>query len=166
MPAEPTAPTAPRRPLLRRRFAHALMVALLAFAFFRGALRPAWIDGESMAPTLHSRRPRFINLLAYRRSDPQPGDVVAIRLAGMRYLLVKRVLAVPGQRIAFRDGTAWVDDQPLDEPYVVYRRPWNMHELRLGDGEYFVVGDHRGMSMRRHTLGVVARARIVGKIWP
>jgi signal peptidase I len=79
-------------------------------------------------------------------------------------LYIKRVVGLPGERIAIRDGVVHVNDAPLPEPYVRHRRTWNVPEVTLGPNEYFLIGDNRGMQPRDHAFGRAARERIVGKV--
>jgi signal peptidase I len=107
----------------------------------------------------------FVNRLAYVFDrSPRRGDVVAIRLAGPNVLYIKRVVALPHERVAIDAGRLHVDGQPIDEPYVLYRAAWNYQEVQLGDGEYFVIGDNRGMRQELHDFGRVTRERIRGKV--
>lgn len=89
---------------------------------------------------------------------------MAVRLAGWRVVYVKRIIGLPGERIAIRDGIVFVDGRAIDEPYVVRRAKWNVPELTLGPDEFFVVGDNRGMRMDQHEFGRVKRERIAGPL--
>ena len=60
-------------------------------------------------------------------------------------LFVKRIIGLPGERVRIEAGIVHVDERPLDEPYVVHRAAWVMSEKKLGEREYFVAGDNRGM---------------------
>ena len=124
-----------------------------------------------MEPTLYSDTIIFINTLRYRFSEPRRGDIVAISI-GARHLspfnrsplLLKRVVGLPGERIAFQDGILIVNGLQIPEPYVKKRNSdWDMVEVELGTDEFFVVGDNRSMPMSEHTYGRVVRQRIIGK---
>ena len=117
-----------------------------------------------MLPTYRDGGLYFVNRLAYLVREPRRGDVVAIRLAGPHVLFVKRILGLPGERVRIDGGIVHVDEKPIDEPYVIHRAAWIMRERRLGDREYFVVGDNRGMRIEQHELGAVDRDRIVGRM--
>jgi signal peptidase I len=149
----------PRRTLVR-----VLVLATISFVTFRWVLVPIRTEGISMLPTYQSGTLKFVNRLAYMSNPPVRGDIVAIRLAGPHVVYLKRVIGLPGERVAFVDGQVWVDDAPLQEPYVRNRRPWNVAEVTLGPREYFVVGDNRGMNAGDHDFGRVDTARIVGKV--
>ncbi len=146
----------PRRTLVRLGFiaVAAVLVGLAA--------RPVWIQGESMEPTYHDGTLRVANLAVYRWRDPRPGEVVAIRLAGLHVMYLKRVLAVPGDTVAFRDGTLWINGEPRAEPYVVRTGAWNVAATQGKADEYFVAGDNRSMPAEYHLFGWVSRSRIAG----
>ena len=148
----------------RRTTVRVLLLILASIVVFRWVLIPVRTDGVSMEPTYESGRLNLVNRLAYLRSPPARGDVVAIRLAGLHVLYIKRVLGLPGERIAISAGEVLVDGAPLIEPYVHHRRPWELAEVRLGPAEYFVVGDNRGMAAADHTFGRIDAVRIVGRV--
>jgi signal peptidase I len=77
---------------------------------------------------------------------------------------VKRIVGLPGERIAIVQGQVRVNDEPLVESYVHKRRPWDIGEVTLSPREYFVIGDNRGMSAGDHDFGRVDLSRIVGKV--
>ena len=141
----------------------AILVGTVAFVF-RFVLLPIRAQGISMIPTLPANSLRFVNLLAYATDDPARGDIVAIRLAGPSVVYVKRVIGLPGERVRIAQGVVYIDDRPLAEPYVSRRAPWTASETRLGDLEYFVIGDNREMPIESHELGTVERRRLIGKI--
>jgi hypothetical protein len=58
----------------------------------------------------------------------------------------------------------FINDRPLDEPYCVYRLPWNILEAQLGPDEVFVIGDNRSMQERFHDFGRADRGRILGRM--
>ena len=148
----------------RRTLARVATLVVLSYALFPWVLIPVRPDGISMEPTDASGRLNLVNRLSYRTHAPARGDIVAIRLAGLHVLYIKRIIALPGERIAFVDGQVEVDGVALSEPYVHHRRPWQLAEVQLGPAEYFVVGDNRGMNAVDHTFGRVDAFRIVGKV--
>ena len=148
----------------RRTTVRVLLLIVASIVIFRWVLIPVRTDGISMEPTYESGRINLVNRLAYLSSSPGRGDVVAIRLAGLHVLYIKRIIALPGERISFHSGEVRIDGVPLTEPYVHFRRGWELPEVRLGPAEYFVVGDNRGMYAADHTFGRVDAVRIVGRV--
>ncbi len=142
----------------------------------------------SMSPTLEPGDRLIVNRLAYVAADPAPGDIVVFRpdeawgekpaggnwftqalhwvgeTTGIRpYVLVKRVIAGPGQTVECCDaqGRVLVDGEPLDEPYVVKDLPFVAGSLdcdsvpmstrcfgpvTVPEESYFVLGDNRANS--------------------
>jgi signal peptidase I len=140
-----------------------LLLVLVTVIAFKFVLIPVRITGLSMEPTYHDHSINIINRLSYLHSRPQHGDVVAIRYAGERVMLLKRVVALPGETISFSHGHVCLNGALQDEPYL--RRPtnWEMAGMTLGPDEYYVVGDNRSMPQEWHTQGATPRWRIVGK---
>lgn len=147
----------PRRTLLR-------VVILIAGAYvvFGYVLLPVRGVGVSMQPTIEQGDLLFINQLAYRFREPERGDIVAVRVAGRSVVYVKRLLGLPGDRVAFVDGVLWRNGEPIMEPYVEKRADWHLPEVSLGSDDYFVVRDNRGMPMAQHEFGTSTRARLIG----
>ncbi len=117
-----------------------------------------------MLPTYRDHGVNLVNCLAYVSHGPQRGDVVAIRTTGLTYMYLKRIIALPGETIAFHHGHAYINDRQLDEPYVKFSCDWEIPARTLGPNEYYFVGDNRSMMAAEHTKGVGDRSRIVGRI--
>lgn len=128
------------------------------------------IYGESMTPTLEDGEIIF----SVKTSNLEPGDVVAFYYNNK--ILVKRVICGPGDWIDIEnDGTVYVNQQPLAEPYVTDSALGDCNiklPYQVPDGKFFVMGDHRSTSVdsRNTAIGCVAEEQIVGKIvfriWP
>lgn len=149
-------------PKLNQFFLLRLLVLILAtVVIFTQVLIPLKIDGQSMEPTYSNG----FNLCwrgRYLFAAPQRGDVVAIRFAGNRVLLLKRVVALAGDTVAFAHGMLLINGQQVDEPYVRFRADWNLEPRTVEPGKVYVVGDNRGVPMHRHHFGQVDEQRIVG----
>jgi signal peptidase I len=149
----------PRRTALRA----ALLIAS-AILVFGAWLLPVRLEGISMEPAYRDGEFNFANRLAFAWRPPDRGDVVAIRMAGLRLVYVKRIVGLPNERVEIVEGVVAIDGRPLAEPGVVRRQPWNVPPVTLGADEYFVIGDNRGMPSHHHAFGRVRRDRIVGRL--
>ena len=155
----------PKNTLLR-------IVALVGICVitFKFVLLPIRVEGISMQPTYHDHQINCVNRLAYRKHDPQRGDVVSIRFSppgkfsDPSEMLMKRIVALPGETISFRKGHAFINGQPLDEPYVKFPCEWEHEPMECGPNEYYVVGDNRSMPFTYHMQGRAERDRIIGKV--
>jgi signal peptidase I len=148
----------------RRTAVRVLVLASISFITFRWVLIPMRAEGISMLPTYKSGSLNLVNRLAYLNQKPSRGDIIAIKLAGPHVLYVKRIIALPGERISLTEGQVYVNGVPLIEPYVRNRSPWDVPEVTLTSREYFVIGDNRGMRSADHDFGRVDVSRIVGRI--
>ena len=128
---------------------------------------PIRVTGISMEPTYHNGQINFFNRLAYAHRDPQRGDIVGVgftQTSGNHHMLLKRIVGLPGEKIAFVHGRLFINDQPMYEPYVKSGCDWGMPPKQLGPQEYYVVGDNRGMAFADHTQGIAYRKQIIGRI--
>lgn len=151
---------------LRRTLLRSALIAFGAFIIFRFVLVPVRLIGSSMEPTYGDGTVNLVNVLRYRSREPGRGDIVIIRAAGRGVFLLKRVIGLPGESIYISKGVVYVDGQPLNEPYVKHDAGWDYPEVNLGEEEFFVIGDNRGMPVSGHTFGRTTIDRIVGgPIW-
>jgi len=64
-----------------------------------------------MEPTYHDGGVNFCWRLRYLSSEPKKRDVVAVRFAGNKVMLLKRVIALEGEQVEFRNGKLFVFKQ-------------------------------------------------------
>jgi signal peptidase I len=140
-----------------------LCVAALLLAGSKFLLVPVRAHGISMMPTYEEGQFIFVNRLAYRFSPMKRGDVVALTLNGGGAVLVKRIIALPGETVSIDAGQVYIDGVPLDEPYRRFYLPWNMREGKVGADEVFVIGDNRSMRLENHDFGFASQARVLGR---
>jgi len=128
------------------------------------------IYGSSMTPTLQDGEIIF----TVKTAEPEPGDIIAFYFNNK--ILVKRVIAAAGDWVNItEDGTVYVNDVCLDEPYLPEKALGESDitfPYQVPDGKWFVLGDHRATSVdsRSSAVGCVAQEQMVGKIlfrvWP
>ena len=122
------------------------------------------IQGKAMSPTLEDGE----SVLGTRSFDEiRRGDIVAHRYPkDESKSFVKRVIGLPGEQIESIEGAVLIDGKALEELYVIEqnrtRDSWG--PIRLGEGEYFVMGDNRRNSSDSRTWGTVRRAAIWAKV--
>jgi signal peptidase I len=106
----------------------------------------------------------LIDTLTYRFGPVRRGDIVAFRHGGAEAYL-KRVIALPGERVAIVRGFVQVDGRPLDESYVRYRDNRSEAAQTIPPGAYYVLGDNRSNSDDSRDWGFVPGSEIIGKAW-
>ena len=139
-----------------------------------------------MEPTLHCAKPgpnceadfndRVIaNRLAYRFSSPRRGQVVVFEApahaCGVGGTFVKRLIGLPGDTVAERNGLVWVNGVRLHDSYVDPKlRDHTTGTWHVPKGEYFFMGDDRSNSCDSRVWGSVPRSRLIGPVlivyWP
>ncbi|MEJ0089470.1 MAG: signal peptidase I [Limisphaerales bacterium] len=128
------------------------------------------VSGSSMYPTLFDNGNYWLNRSYYFRHEPQRTDIVALKDPVDGVLVVKRIIAMPGESIYLNRGKVYVNGKLLDEPYISKYTPTfafakNESEfLIIGKDSYFVLGDNRGNSMDSRSYGPVPRGNILGKL--
>lgn len=148
--------------LTSRLLIRASLIALSAYLFFGYLCTPLLIRGRSMEPTYHDGSINFCWKLRYLFSEAKRYDVVAVRFAGNKVMLLKRVVAVAGEGIEFRNGKLFVDGKEVDEPYVRYPCNWNLPPRQVEKDCVYVVGDNRNMPIENHHFGQASIKRIIG----
>jgi signal peptidase I len=152
-----------RQKSLLRTIVEPLAVAVVLGMAVRAAVHIYAIPSESMAPTLESGDQILVT--RYFRGAPKRGDVVVFEsLTAPDELLVKRVIAVPGDLIDSRLGRVRISGYTLAEPYVLRQSSSGAVSAQVVPADsYFVMGDNREDSSDSRSWGVVPRARIIGR---
>ena len=146
----------------------AVLIALLVNVFVAEAV--AIEDGPSMQPNLYSGDRMLTEKISYLFHPPRRGDVVVVDRPGNQKTLVKRVIAVAGETIEVRSGHAWVNGQPIDEPWVEqFGGPGYGPEV-VPEDHVFILGDNRAVSHDSRAIGPVpvdsVRGHVVLVYWP
>jgi signal peptidase I len=141
----------------------AIVIAVLINLFLAQATR---VYGHSMEPNLHTDQRLVVEKVTYRLRSPRRGDVVVLRMPERGpELLIKRVIALPGETISISNGSVFVDGQRLEEPYLARETKGNMVSLTVPEGHVFVMGDNRGASNDSRVFGAVPLDQVVGRAW-
>lgn len=146
-------------------FLRMTVVGVLATLLFTFLLMPCRINGASMMPTFPEHGFTFCWKLRYLFHEPKRGNVVIIRYRDKTYFL-KRVIALPGDTVEFRNGDLYLNGRKQNESYVRYASDWNLPPRKVEPGHYYVVGDNRSQKINEHIFGSVRADRIIGApVW-
>jgi signal peptidase I len=138
--------------------------AAVLFFVFRFVVGLAVVSGDSMYPTLTDGE-----ALVYLRtvSDYKRGDIISIRVPSGDYY-VKRVVAVAGDVVDIRDGEVYVNDELLKTIYgtgeTLKQDGAVFYPYTVREGNVFVLGDNRSVSVDSRSFGEVNKIQIRGKI--
>lgn len=122
------------------------------------------VVGPSMSPTLENGERILVNRIGYKLFDPKRNDLVVFLPNGNEkaHYYIKRVIALPGDRVQIKDGIVYINGEPFEEKAEVsaIENPLLAEdEIVIGKDEYFVLGDNRNNSedSRYASIGNVKR---------
>jgi signal peptidase I len=173
-----------------------IMAFVLALVIKTFLVQAFYIPSGSMEPTLVPGDRVLVLKVPYYFHDPRRGDIVVFEdpdpsgepdrglVGGIFHWMfeglgvqrpdsedfIKRVIGTPGDVVHARDGVVYVNDEPIDEPYLTQPTE-DFSRDTVPPGRLFVMGDNRGNSLdSRFSLGFVPIDKVVGKaevvIWP
>jgi len=136
------------------------------------------VPSESMLPTLEVGDRMFV-----RRQPPSyapaVGDIIVFsnpertpldQAGQLINLLVKRVIALPGQQVEVKNGQVWINGTPLSEPYLNEPILYQLPPQTVPQGQLFVLGDNRNSSRDSRVWGFLPRPHVIGNAykiyWP
>lgn len=147
-------------------------VILLAFTFVWYFGQRVSTVGDSMNPVLENGDVVFVNRFVYNARFPKRGEIIVFKPKGNEnsHYYIKRVIGRPGETVEIIEGKIYIDGEKLEEDYQVSEIS-NVgvvtEKIKLGEDEFFVLGDDREKSedSRMADVGNVKRAHIYGKAW-
>ena len=129
------------------------------------------VRGDSMTPTLRDGDYLLARRFGGMKRKPARGDIVIVAMPAQSQL--KRVVGLPGERVAFADGMLLINGDRFAEPYLRGLPPYlglGEYKFELGGDEYFVMGDNRAHSTDSRHYGPVSgsciEGRAVWRVWP
>lgn len=144
-----------------------LLTLMAAAIFIRTFIfEPVQCIGISMYPTLVGGEGMFTEKLTYTVSAPQRDDIIICRYPYHTEKCVKRVIAVPGDRISISDGAIYLNGEKLDESayWDGYIENSEMPEVTVPERSLFVVGDNRNNSGDSRHVGFIPYCQVKGKV--
>jgi signal peptidase I len=173
----------PRPRLHRSSFIREILETLILIALVYTLVNLAtvrfYIEGPSMQPNFAAGQFLIVSRAHYLLGQPERGDIVVFDPPGDDDqpddpLLIKRLIGLPGDHVEVRDGSVFVNQIELNEPYLHdLNSPIRCSEycdVELGAGQYFMMGDNRNNSRDSRVFGPVDLNRIVGeaiiRYWP
>jgi len=172
-------PVMPERPApeksVFRQYAEAFIIAIVLALVIRTFVVQAFkIPSGSMLPTLQIGDHILVNKFIYWFTDPQRDDIIVFKFPqdeGRDF--IKRVVALPGEKVEVLGKQVYVNDKPLREPFAVHmdrsiqESPIsprdNFSPVVVPPGQLFMMGDNRDYSMDSRFWGFLDKKKIKGK---
>lgn len=147
-----------------RSVANSAIVLLLLLSFTQHSCVTSYlVSGNSMMPTYADGDRVIVARIPTFLGDPERGSTVIAKVQGE--ILIKRVIGLPGETIDMDHGILIGDGQYLQDPTPPdYRDSHEMATVRLGPDEYFLLGDHRRVSIDSRDFGPIRRNSILGQV--
>jgi signal peptidase I len=140
-----------------------LGVALLTFACVgQTHFRFALVIGESMCPAYHTGDLLLVDKSAYREEEPRRGDIVLARHGDE--MIVKRVVGLPGEEVALRQGHLYVNGSPVSEHHPIQPGRLEISPGIMFAGKFALLGDNRALPIALLVHAVVSKEELVGKV--
>lgn len=120
---------------------------------------PVRVDGDSMNKT-------FKNgdiLILYKLSKIKRFDVIVLHEEKDNEKIIKRVIGMPGDIVAIKDGEIYINDEKIDDEYA-YGMTSDYDRITLKSDEYFILGDNRLISKDSRYFGPIKEKEIKGKV--
>ncbi len=141
------------------------IILAITFIFLVGSIvvwNPAFfvVDQISMFPTLN-HGDRVIAIKNF--SNIQRKDVIVFK-KGI-YYYCKRVIGLPGDTLHFKSDILRINGKRFTEKYIVLSFAEFERTIKLGQNEYYVMGDNRLMSRDSREFGSIKESSIIGKVW-
>ena len=165
-PAEAPATSGPQHPNLLRDLIETMVLVAIAFLVVNALIGRFRIEQVSMQPNLHEGEYVIVDKVSYALRQPERGEIVVLKNPNPGQPdLIKRVIGLPGETIDVRGGQAYVNGQPLTEPYIRQPMASDFPATQLQAGQYFVMGDNRNNSEDSRIFGARPAGDIVGRAW-
>src|SRR2546430_9256312 len=137
---------------LLREVAEVVVLAVILYFGISFAVQTVHVEGLSMFATLDDNDYLIADKIDYRLHPPERGDIIILRPpTDDSKDFIKRVIALPGERLLIRDAVVYINGRRLDEPYIpeawVVNKDWGGPDgTVIPPNQYFVMGDNRNKS--------------------
>lgn len=148
---------------------YGVIAVLIAVPFRIFIAQPFVVSGESMYPTFKDHDYLIVDRLTYRYEEPERGEVIVFRYPkDPSRFFIKRIIGLPGETIRLENGFIFVSkdgkpEEKIEETYLKDNEKTAKGTYKIGEGEYFVMGDNRPVSSDSRVWGNLPEKDITGR---
>jgi signal peptidase I len=124
------------------------------------------VKGDSMIPTLQNNDKLILEKVSYRITSVKRNDIVVIKYpADISERIIKRVIAVGGDKVKISDNKLYINGKTINEYYKNEDIMKDYDEAQVPQDSIFVLGDNRNFSKdsRSSDIGFVKLNLLEGK---
>ncbi len=154
---------------------YVVLILASIFWFPEYVMQRTVVSGESMETTLQNHDSLLVNKFIYRFKNPDRYDIVIFYPYGkdVDEYYVKRVYGLPGETVQIKENDIYINGNKIEDKYAsnamdeagIAEEP-----IKLGEDEFFVLGDNRMVSMDSRDIGPVKKKNLAGevmlRVWP
>ena len=148
------------------------LVFLITYLVIHYVGQRTQVSGTSMEYTLSDGDNLIVDKISYRFKKPERFDIIVFPYQDEENTYyIKRIIGLPGETVQIdEDGNIYIDGEVLEESYgreVIQDPGQAIEPIKLGEDDYFVLGDNRNASAdsREPSVGVIHGKDIIGRAW-
>ena len=182
--ALPRSKSAPEKSRLRQNIESLGMAILVALLVRASIVEAFWVPSGSMLPTIQIGDHLFVNKLAYGMhlplvkgeivhwNSPKRGEIVVFTRPGDTSTdLIKRVIAVGGDRVQLKNKRLFINGEEVEDSHAIFKDPRvidvpkrdNLGPITIPEGKIFMMGDNRDQSFDSRYWGFANEGDVKGR---
>lgn len=133
-----------------------IIVAIIIRTFI---FTPVVVNGPSMMNTLHNGDVMILDKIGMKLGGIKRFDIVVIQTGKTK--IIKRVIGLSGETISYKNNKLYINGKEVSDNHS-NEITYDFEEVKIPDGEYYVLGDNRTDSVDSRILGTIPKNEILG----
>jgi signal peptidase I len=127
-----------------------------------------------MEPNFDNGQYLVIDEISYRFNQPERGEVIVFKYpTDPSQYYIKRIIGLPNETVEIKDSQVIIYNQEFPQGIVLDESVYltadmvtqGKTKIKLGQEEYFVLGDNRLASSDSRQWGALSKDNIIGRVW-
>ncbi|MCW6004895.1 signal peptidase I [Micromonospora sp. CPCC 205371] len=147
---------------IRRLAVVAVLLVGLALLIHQFVLTVVYVPSVTMEPGVRAGDRVLVDRVGFRLTGLDVGDTIVVSPMGSGYTL--RVVGLPGDELACRDGKLFRNGSPANEPYLAADTTTECQAVAVPDGHVYLLGDNRASARDSRVDGPMAEDKVAGRV--